>query len=369
VAVVAGGAVRLGGVGAGTSGRVAGARLAALIRRGADDRVRAGADARLAGIGPGAGAAVVAGRAVGLARGGAGAFCRVAGAGVMALVDGGADDRVRTDAGAAEAGIALGAEVAVLARREIGECRVGAAGGGIAAVGGAAIAVVAVGRRPAHATSPRAGVGRGAGVARVARGRVVRLQAAAEGVAGVVGARIAVIAGRVRDDHAADARLARVGGAEVVVVTNPRRTVDADAGPDGANPRDLHECVGRRACAIIRDRGLVARLAVRHEELGVVQGCYLEAYPVVGERIEKSGDGRFLLGAKAESEDRGVEILDVELVEVAAAIVELEDLLERRHAAVVEVGGGQLDVPERRGLEGAADRDRIGGADHEVRAG
>src|SRR5207253_157970 len=110
-------AARLAGVGLGagiavaaraTFGRVrVGARAArriadpgdvALIERRADDGVGPDAAARLAGVGLGAGITVGAGPAVGLVRVGAGAARRIADAGVVALVEGGADDRVRSRA-------------------------------------------------------------------------------------------------------------------------------------------------------------------------------------------------------------------------------------------------------------------------------
>src|SRR5206468_3807195 len=112
----------------------------------------------------------------------------------MALILGRADDRVRADAGAAQAGAALRAQVAVLAGRQIGERGVRAAGGRIAALGGAAVVVVAVGRRSAGAVPTRAGVGRGAGIAVIARGGVVGVLAAGGRVAGVIRADIVVVA-------------------------------------------------------------------------------------------------------------------------------------------------------------------------------
>src|SRR5207244_11689845 len=70
-------------------------------------------------IGAGAGVAVGAGRAARLRRIGAGAGLRITCAGVMALVGGGARDRV-AGADAALAAIALRARVAVVARRAVG---------------------------------------------------------------------------------------------------------------------------------------------------------------------------------------------------------------------------------------------------------
>src|SRR5947207_2352557 len=129
VAVVAGAAVRRGRVGAGAVGRVTNAGVVALIERAADDGVRARAHARLAGVGLRTGVAVRAGRPVGLLGIRARAGLRIAGAGVVALSEGGADDGVRPDAGAGLAGVALGAGVAVAAGRPVGLARIGARAG------------------------------------------------------------------------------------------------------------------------------------------------------------------------------------------------------------------------------------------------
>src|SRR5206468_4029199 len=136
VAVVAGGVVVLIRVRALPGGRIAGAGVVALFERGADDGVGAGARAALAGVGLGARVAVVAGGAVAVVRVGALAGGGVAGAGDVALVGGGADDGVRAGAGATLAGVALRAGVAVVARAAVAGVRVGAlAGGGVAGAG------------------------------------------------------------------------------------------------------------------------------------------------------------------------------------------------------------------------------------------
>src|SRR5207249_1095598 len=96
-----------------------------LVEGGADDG-RPRAEARLAGGGLRASAAGVAGRTVGLVRGGAAAVRGVTGAGDVALIEGGADDGVRPDAGAGLAGVGLGAGIAVRAGAPVRLVRVGA---------------------------------------------------------------------------------------------------------------------------------------------------------------------------------------------------------------------------------------------------
>src|SRR5262249_5549595 len=167
VAVVAGRAVGLVGVGADTARRVADARIVALIEGGADDRIRPRADARLAGVTLRARVAVVAGRGVGLGRGRAGAGGGLAGARVVALIEGGADDLIRHRADARLAGVTLRARVAVVAGRGVGLVRVRAGAGG--RLTGARVVTLIEGgagdRIRARADAGLAGVALGAGVA------------------------------------------------------------------------------------------------------------------------------------------------------------------------------------------------------------
>src|SRR5207247_718723 len=113
IAVVAGAAVGPDRARAAAGRRVAGARVVALIRRGAEDGVRAGTDSTLAGVGLRAGIAVVAGGAVGLRRARAEAGRRIAGARVVALIRRGAGDGVRAGTDSTLAGVGLRAGIAV----------------------------------------------------------------------------------------------------------------------------------------------------------------------------------------------------------------------------------------------------------------
>src|SRR5207253_6925408 len=124
----------------------------------------------------------------------------------------------------APAGVVRGAGVAVVARG--GVVRVDAARGRIAAVGGADVPVVAVRRRPPDARPATAGVVGRAGVAVAARGGVVRV-------------------------GAARGRIAAVGGADILVGARRRRPPDARPAPRGA---------GRRAGDGVAARGGVVRL-------------------------------------------------------------------------------------------------------------
>src|SRR5205823_3797686 len=126
-----------------------------------------------------------------------------------------AERRRPADAHAAGAGVGRGAGVAVGAG--CGVRRVHAARGGVTGLVGADVAVAAGGRRAADADAARARTGRGAGVAVGAGRRVGRVQTARGGVAGVVGADVAVVAveRRAADADAARARVGRGTGVAV----------------------------------------------------------------------------------------------------------------------------------------------------------
>src|SRR5262249_10768271 len=124
--VVAGGAVGLVGGGAEAVRRVAGAGVVALVEGGAEDGGCPDANNGLAGVGLGAGIAIRGGAAVGLLLVRAEAVRRVTDAGIVALIERGADDGVCPEAGASLAGVALRAGVAVGAGRAVRLVRVGA---------------------------------------------------------------------------------------------------------------------------------------------------------------------------------------------------------------------------------------------------
>src|SRR5438034_11158820 len=112
----------------------------------------------------------------------------------MTLVGGRANDGVAAGAHPALAGVGLRAGIAVVAGRRVR--RLHAAGGGIAAVVRAPVAVVAIPRRAADALAVAAGVVGGAGVAVVAGVRVRDVETAELRVAAVVGADVVGVARR-----------------------------------------------------------------------------------------------------------------------------------------------------------------------------
>ena len=190
--------------------RAAGDRVAGVDPAPAAGRRRArGADARLAGLLAVAEVAVDARRAI-RDRGALAASLRVAGLGRARIVVRAADGGARlADAGVAD--LDAVAEVAVAARRAVRHRRVIAAGRRVAQVGGAVVVVVAV-EHGARRTD--ASLARLAAVAQVpvAARRAVGCDpvlAAGDGVAGVDGARVPVVAVE-RDAMRAAAVLARV---------------------------------------------------------------------------------------------------------------------------------------------------------------
>lgn len=94
VAVVTAGAIGLGRIATGPCIRVAGARHVTLVQGRADHGVCPSALASLAGVGLGTQVAVVAGRAIGLGGVGADTGTRIAGPGHVALVQGHTENRV-----------------------------------------------------------------------------------------------------------------------------------------------------------------------------------------------------------------------------------------------------------------------------------
>lgn len=111
----AGGAIRLRRVVAGAGGRVAPARLVAIVGRGTLHGIGAGANPVLAGIGLGAGILIVAAAAVRFQGIGALPSRRVADPGLVAGIGGGADHGVSAGTASGLTGIVPGAGIPVVA--------------------------------------------------------------------------------------------------------------------------------------------------------------------------------------------------------------------------------------------------------------
>src|SRR5262249_54843653 len=182
-------------------------------------------------------AARVAGRALvvviaggGVVRVDAAPRCGIAaivGAGVAVVAVG----RRAADAEPAAARVVGGAGVAIATGGGI--VHVEAAGGRVAAVVGANVVVVAIEAGPTHAGPVAAGVVRGAGVVVGAGGGIGRVDTAALRVAGVVGADVAVVAVQWRSTRTNPVQAGVGGGAGVAVVTG-RGVVPVDTTLGGA---------------------------------------------------------------------------------------------------------------------------------------
>ena len=120
VAIVAARPVRLGRIGAGAGARIAAARKVALVRRRTAHRRPTPTDPALTGFPGGAGIAIIAGGVIRLGRGGAGAGGRVADARIVALIDGRrTGDRIAAGTHPTLAGIGPRAGVPIAAGRAI----------------------------------------------------------------------------------------------------------------------------------------------------------------------------------------------------------------------------------------------------------
>ncbi len=222
VVEVAGRPVRFDGLAALAGGGITDACIVALRQGVAHDRIGAGASAALAGVAASTGVTVVAAHAVRPVGVVAHSGRRIAGAGIVALIERGAHDRIRADAAAPLAGIQPRAAVAVVAGDAIGAHRVGALAGDRVALP----RLVALVERQAHdrflphAHSLLAGVAQRAGVTVVARIGVGQAEAPAHRIAVVAGAPVPIVAIQPRTGFAsgADAGLYPVAHVQIVAV-------------------------------------------------------------------------------------------------------------------------------------------------------
>jgi hypothetical protein len=129
VAVVARLSIQHGRVGTDPRHRIAEADNVTLVEGGADHRIRSGADAGFTGVDPRAQVSVVAGCVVGLLWIRADPGLRITSTYVVALVEGSADHWVAAGTDASQAGVALRAEVTIVARCSVGSRRVRAVTG------------------------------------------------------------------------------------------------------------------------------------------------------------------------------------------------------------------------------------------------
>jgi len=275
VAVVARRAVRRVRIRAHAGCRTARTRHVALIERRAGHRVRSGTGARLAGVALRAEAAVGAGGPIVRCRVRADPGAGITRAGDVALVERRAGHRAACGAGARLTCIALRAGVAVTARRAVGflvgdaqprsvaGIRVVAGGVGRAAARGSGGGV------RARLTEPRRRIARldavaDVAVARAHRRRAGLARAAAAHVAGGAGAAVATRVGVVGVDAPGSER-AGIVGARIAVVAVRRRPGDARATVAGVARGAGVAVAARRSVRLavgLADSGAVARVGV-----------------------------------------------------------------------------------------------------------
>src|SRR5215212_7484166 len=94
-------------------------------------------------------------------------------------------------------------------------------------------------------------------------------------------------------------------------------------------------------------------MAVRDEDLRMVKRRLLEADAIVGQRLQERDQRRALFRCQMQRMHKVPDVGAVLLGEIAAAVVELHHLLQSSHPTIVEVGPGELDVPQTWNLEGA----------------
>jgi len=214
IAIIAWSSVWSGRLRAAAGGRIAGAGVVALIENGASDRAASRTGASLTGVNLGALITVVARRAVEQRWIGTQSRHRIADTQIVALIESGAHGGLGTGTGACLAGVCLRAEIAIVAGSAIGQCWIRAhPGRGIA---GASI-VAAVLRRAGHgvrayACACLAGVYLGAEVAVIAGSAIGQCRIRAHPGRGIAGAGVvALIECRAREGAAAHADVAGTG--------------------------------------------------------------------------------------------------------------------------------------------------------------
>ena len=85
----------------------------------------------------------------------------------------------------------------------------------------------------------------------------------------------------------------------------------------------------------------------------MIERSLLLPHAFVGQRLQESHQRILVRLAQVDEDQVSLQIGDVDVAEIALAIVEIDNLPEFGLSAVVEEGTGQLHMPEIRDLEGA----------------
>ena len=94
-------------------------------------------------------------------------------------------------------------------------------------------------------------------------------------------------------------------------------------------------------------------MSVRHKQLRVVERRAAIQHSLIGESPEERDQIIEVLRRQIQFSDLEVDELRIVLAEVAASIIEIHHLQQRRLPTVVEVGRSQFDVAQQRCLEGS----------------
>jgi hypothetical protein len=171
--------------------------------------------------------------------------------------------RCSADTNSSGTGVICGTGVAVVTG--VGVVLMRTAGRGVAGIVSADISIIAIGRHSADTGSSRTGIIRGAGVAVVTGIRVVVMRTAGGRIAGIVGAGVAVIAlKRGSGDALSVGRIAGFGTvAGVSIVAIFRRTTHADPGLALIYQRATVSIVARSSIEIDLADGITAVAVIR----------------------------------------------------------------------------------------------------------
>ena len=91
----------------------------------------------------------------------------------------------------------------------------------------------------------------------------------------------------------------------------------------------------------------------------MVKGGLAILHPLIGERDEKRHELFLLLRRETKWFNRRIHIRQIETTEIPTPVVELDDLPQRGHAAVMKVRSGQFGITQAWGLEGPIDGDTL----------
>ncbi len=131
----------------------------------------------------------------------------------------------------------------------------------------------------------------------------------------------------------------------------------------GTGLGNLHHHVHRPSGTVVRDDRRVADMAVGHQELRMIERRHVEADAVVSQRLHEVHEIVDLGLGQTQRLDVGIDVCEILVEEIAAAVVELHHLTQRRRISVVEERRGEFHVAKTGCLEGTVDGNALAGRD------